>query len=71
MGNPVVHFEIGCRDSKKTQEFYCGLFDWKFESMGPVVMINTGGDICLDARSRRKHGGFVQTSFVAVWAAKL
>lgn len=42
MGNPVVHFEIGCRDSKKTQEFYSGLFDWKFESMGPVVMINTG-----------------------------
>ena len=42
MGNPVVHFEIGCRDSKKTQEFYCGLFDWKFESTGPVVMINTG-----------------------------
>src|SRR5271157_3291108 len=22
MGRPVVHFEIGCRDSKKTHEFY-------------------------------------------------
>jgi hypothetical protein len=21
MGNPVVHFEIGCRDSKKTEDF--------------------------------------------------
>jgi predicted enzyme related to lactoylglutathione lyase len=42
MGNPIVHFEIGCRDSKKTQEFYAGLFDWKFEPMGPAVMINTG-----------------------------
>jgi hypothetical protein len=38
MGNPVVHFEIGCRDSKKTPEFYSGLFDWKFESTG------SGGD---------------------------
>ena len=42
MGNPVVHFEIGCRDSKKTQEFYSNLFDWKLEAMGPAVMINTG-----------------------------
>jgi predicted enzyme related to lactoylglutathione lyase len=42
MGNPVVHFEIGCRDSKKTQEFYSNLFDWKLDAMGPAVMINTG-----------------------------
>ena len=42
MGRPVVHFEIGCRDSKKTQEFYSHLFDWKFEPMGPAVMIKTG-----------------------------
>lgn len=42
MGNPVVHFEIGCRDSKKTQEFYSRLFDWKFEPMEPAVMIRTG-----------------------------
>jgi uncharacterized protein len=42
MGNPVVHFEIGCRDTKKTQDFYSSLFDWKFEAMGPAVMIQTG-----------------------------
>ncbi|HEX2776169.1 MAG TPA: VOC family protein [Candidatus Acidoferrales bacterium] len=42
MGNPVVHFEIGCRDTKKTQDFYSSLFDWKFEPMGPAVMIQTG-----------------------------
>jgi uncharacterized protein len=42
MGNPVVHFEIGCRDSKKTKDFYSSLFDWKFEAMGPAVMIQTG-----------------------------
>jgi predicted enzyme related to lactoylglutathione lyase len=39
MGRPVVHFEIGCRDSAKTQEFYKKLFDWKIEAMGPAAMI--------------------------------
>jgi predicted enzyme related to lactoylglutathione lyase len=39
MGRAVVHFEIGCRDSKKTQEFYKKLFDWKIEAMGPAAMI--------------------------------
>ena len=44
MGQPVVHFEIGCRASKKTQEFYTKLFDWKIEEMGPAAMISTGGE---------------------------
>lgn len=39
MGRPVVHFEIGCRDSKKTQEFYAQLFGWSIESAGPTAMI--------------------------------
>jgi hypothetical protein len=45
MGRAVVHFEIGCRDSKKTQEFYKKLFDWKIQEMGPAAMIaaETGG----------------------------
>lgn len=29
MGHPVVHFEIGCKDSAKTQDFYAKLFGWK------------------------------------------
>lgn len=37
---PVVHFEIGCKDAQKTQEFYGKLFDWKMQSAGPAVMIN-------------------------------
>lgn len=45
MGNPVVHFEIGCRDSAKTQSFYAKLFGWKFEQTGPAAMINTGGAV--------------------------
>jgi predicted enzyme related to lactoylglutathione lyase len=28
MGSPVVRFEIGCRDRKKTAEFYGNLFGW-------------------------------------------
>jgi len=43
MGRPVVHFEIGCRDSAKTQEFYSKLFDWKISPMGPAAMIAPEG----------------------------
>jgi len=42
MGRPVVHFEIGCRDSKKTQAFYAELFDWTIQEAGPAAMIDTG-----------------------------
>ena len=44
MPNPVVHFEIGCRDSERTQKFYSSLFDWKIEQAGPAAMISTGSD---------------------------
>ena len=45
MGRPVVHFEIGCRNLQKTQDFYTQLFDWKMQPMGPAAMIagETGG----------------------------
>src|SRR5260370_24555460 len=42
MGRPVVHFDIGCRDSNKTHEFYAKMFDWKIEPMGPAGMIGRG-----------------------------
>jgi uncharacterized protein len=45
MPHPVVHFEIGCKDSKKTQEFYSALFGWKIQEAGPAAMIDTGGGI--------------------------
>lgn len=44
MSHPVVHFEIGCRDSKKTQRFFSDLFGWKIEEAGPAAMISTGSD---------------------------
>jgi uncharacterized protein len=44
MGRPVVHFEIGCRDSQKTQDFYSKLFDWKITAAGPAAMIASEGN---------------------------
>lgn len=29
MANPVVHFEIGCKDRAKTDQFFSELFGWK------------------------------------------
>jgi hypothetical protein len=42
MGQPVVHFEIGCRDNAKTAEFFSGLFGWNMQAMGPAT--STGAD---------------------------
>lgn len=42
MGQPVIHFEIGCQDSGKTSEFFSNLFGWNMQPMGPATMINTG-----------------------------
>ena len=42
MPNPVVHFEIGCRNSEKTQGFFKQLFGWQVNVMGPAAMIDTG-----------------------------
>ncbi len=44
MGNPVVHFEIGCRDSEKAKAFYSSVFGWNIQPMGPAMMIDTGSD---------------------------
>jgi len=43
MGAPVVHFEIGCRNSQKATKFYSDLFGWKIEQQGPAAMIDTQG----------------------------
>ena len=45
MPHPVVHFEIGCKDSAATQAFYTKLFGWNIQQMGPAAMIDTGGGI--------------------------
>jgi hypothetical protein len=42
MSAPVVHFEIGCRNTEKTVEFYTKLLGWTTQQFGPAAMINTG-----------------------------
>ena len=42
MSKPVVHFEIGCRDTAQAGAFYAKLFGWGTEPMGPALMIQTG-----------------------------
>ena len=42
MPNPVVHFEIGCKDLGKADQFYTSLFGWSVSQMGPARMIATG-----------------------------
>ena len=49
MGQPVVHFEIGCKDIPRTQEFYAKLFDWNIQPAGP-------GGYDSDRRSRWNSG---------------
>ena len=45
MPNAVVHFEIGCRDRDKTNEFYTSLFDWSTNDYGPLSKsIATGSE---------------------------
>jgi len=42
MRNPVIHFEIGCKDQQKTRQFYANLFDWSINQAGPAANIDTG-----------------------------
>jgi predicted enzyme related to lactoylglutathione lyase len=42
MSQPVVHFEIGCRDLIRTVAFFSDLFGWKMQPAGPATMIDTG-----------------------------
>lgn len=40
-GNPVVHFEIGCKDLEKTTAFYAQLFGWTSTSAPFSSLLNT------------------------------
>jgi predicted enzyme related to lactoylglutathione lyase len=44
MPNPIVHFEIGCRDREKSTSFYQQLFDWEMTSGPMSTDISTGLD---------------------------
>lgn len=44
MAAPVVHFEIGVKDTAAAQKFYGPLFGWEFSAYGPTtaMMSNIG-----------------------------
>jgi predicted enzyme related to lactoylglutathione lyase len=39
----VVHFEIGCRDRAKSQQFFSDLFGWHIQEAGPAANIEAAG----------------------------
>lgn len=43
MAAPIVHFEIGGRDAKKSREFYSKLLGWEFEDYGGAQMVTNIG----------------------------
>jgi predicted enzyme related to lactoylglutathione lyase len=43
MSHPVIHFEIGCRDRARTEQFFADLFGWDIKRSGPASMIDTRG----------------------------
>lgn len=42
MAHPVVHFEIGSRDAKRSAEFYQDLFGWTISAAGPDYWLVAG-----------------------------
>lgn len=66
MGDPIVHFEIGCRDGEKTKQFYSKLFGWTIEQMGPAGMITTGAGQGIDGHITAL--GHEPHNFVTVYA---
>ena len=40
-GNPVVHFEIGCKDLEGTTTFYTELFGWKANPIPYASLLDT------------------------------
>ena len=45
MPNPVVHFEIGCRDRARTADFFSKLFDWNMEHEAAADYVHPGDEI--------------------------
>lgn len=35
--NPVIHFELPCRDRERIGRFYAGAFGWKLQFLGPEM----------------------------------
>ncbi len=58
MGHPVIHFEIAGDDSRRLQEFYGNLFEWKVAADNPMGygFVDTGDEKGIKGGITRKHG---------------
>lgn len=43
MSAPIVHFEIGSKDSAELSKFYAAVLGWKFQPAGAAAVIDNGG----------------------------
>lgn len=48
MGNPVVRFDIGCRDRQATSQFYQDVFGWSATEVGLSNEMDTGAGKGID-----------------------
>lgn len=48
MGNPVIRFDIGCKDKAKTVSFYEKVFGWSSKTAQFNTEIETGGGKGID-----------------------
>jgi predicted enzyme related to lactoylglutathione lyase len=68
--NPIIHFEIGCRDSARTQQLYRDLFDWKIDATS-IQGAGIGGHITALGHEPHNYTMFyVQVDDVAAHIAK-
>jgi uncharacterized protein len=75
MQNPIVHFEIGCRDLENTQTFFGFMFDWKMQRAGNAAMIDTGSPVsghitCLGHEPHHYTIFYVQVEDVGAYLEK-
>lgn len=72
MPNPVVHFEIGCRDSARTQQLYRDLFDWTIDPAAATISsAGIGGHISALGHEPHNYTIFyVQVDDIAAHIAK-
>jgi predicted enzyme related to lactoylglutathione lyase len=57
MGQPVVHFEVIGRDAAGLRRFYARLFDWEFDTSGPVApSVSEAGNYGFVAKATASNG---------------
>lgn len=73
MMNPVVHFEMPCRDRDRAARFYAEAFGWKIDKLGPemgnyTVVTTAEADARPGAPAGAINGGLFE--YKADWPAQ-